>query len=198
MNTNIRTYGLIASLLIFLLLAFINSDDGLMYFDQEIRNFALSKSNSKIESIMLLISKPGTLSGILTTSLVLSISAFLRFNWKSALIPLTIIPFVAINEVTKLLIRRPRPDDLQDFGFPSSHAFETMLVMGFIWFIFNKKNEPNKNSNRIILGIMLLWCIVIGISRIYLDRHWFTDVIGGYALGIPIIFFIGLLFSKAK
>ena len=102
-----------------------------------------------------------------------------------------------MNETIKPLIGRPRPSDASSFGFPSSHAFETILVMGLIWFIF-VNNNSKESSKRILLGIMLLWSTAVGISRIYLDRHWFTDIIGGYALGIIILCLTFFLVNRIK
>ncbi|MBH52675.1 MAG: hypothetical protein CL785_05980 [Chloroflexi bacterium] len=200
MNKNIKNlqlYILFPSLIIFFLLAFINSEDGTMYFDQNIRNFALGISNTNIKDLMQIISLPGTLYGILITSLTLSIFAYFRLNLKSSLLPLLIVPLVAMNETIKPLIGRPRPGDASSFGFPSSHAFETILVMGLIWFIF-VNNNSKESSKRILLGIMLLWSTAVGISRIYLDRHWFTDIIGGYALGIIILCLTFFLVNRIK
>lgn len=60
------------------------------------------------------------------------------------------------------------------FGFPSSHAANTMALAIF-WLITTHWRRS---------GILLvLWSLAIGYSRIYLGVHYPSDVLAGYAVG---------------
>jgi len=67
----------------------------------------------------------------------------------------------------------------RDYSYPSNHiAIATALVFiaGF---------EVNKKFR---IGGILIWTfpVLIGISKLYLMQHYFTDIIGGFLLGLII------------
>ena len=57
-------------------------------------------------------------------------------------------------------------------SFPSGHA----EMSGFISVYFGEKYPHYRIP-------LYIWALLVGTSRIYLKRHWFSDVISGYALG---------------
>lgn len=81
----------------------------------------------------------------------------------------------------KFLIVRPRPDDLgtvpqlPDPAFPSGHtsnAFSFATTLSY----YHRKVAP----------FLFVWAILIAFSRVFLGFHYFTDVLGGAAVGIVI------------
>jgi undecaprenyl-diphosphatase len=101
------------------------------------------------------------------------------------------------NYVFKLLIGRPRPSaDLvsvmvheTNFSYPSSHAFFSILFLGFVIYIINKnyKSGPLKSIIVWLLGLLIL---VVGLTRVYLGVHWYSDMLAGFIFGG---FFLSLL-----
>src|SRR5436309_3461690 len=95
-----------------------------------------------------------------------------------------------LDAVLKLLIRRPRPPGaavfLQHFSwsFPSGHAMASLIGYGMLAYVLVVL-WTNRRSTRIsiVLGAGLL-IVAIGLSRLYLGVHYFSDVVGGYAAGV--------------
>ncbi len=93
----------------------------------------------------------------------------------------------AVNTVVKYIIRRDRPLDValiseMGYSFPSGHSMLSMAVFGLIIYFVIKysKNLAFKITMTSILSILIL---LIGLSRVYLGVHYFSDVLAGWLLG---------------
>jgi undecaprenyl-diphosphatase len=92
-----------------------------------------------------------------------------------------------LNELLKLFFQRARPQlawahVLPDYSFPSGHTMNSVAfyaaIAVIVWSVAGRR-----------WGIVALvgagvLCTLIGISRIYLGFHYFTDVVGGALAGI--------------
>ncbi|TAN32723.1 phosphatase PAP2 family protein [Patescibacteria group bacterium] len=86
----------------------------------------------------------------------------------------------------KWVFGRPRPGALSPtdgFSFPSGHATVSLAVFGAIIYLFAPRIK-NKNWRKIFIGACALFILLIGVSRVYLGVHWFSDVVAGFALGL--------------
>ena len=113
---------------------------------------------------------------------------------------LNIVSGLILVMVIKNLISRIRPQEqlisMTNYAFPSGHSTFSAIVALSIYFIYKdifKKNLKNK-----YLLLLFLYPLIIGFSRIYLNVHWFSDVIGGLSLGVFIVTFNYLIFEYLK
>jgi membrane-associated phospholipid phosphatase len=94
------------------------------------------------------------------------------------------------NEVNKLLkdwISRPRPElehlaHVDSLSFPSGHAMVGLIFYLFIAYLVLEGMKSAATKRIVITGTVLL-LLLIGASRIILQVHFPTDVIGGFAFG---------------
>lgn len=87
----------------------------------------------------------------------------------------------------KILLHRPRPLGgvvIEDsFSFPSGHATLSMAFYGYIIYLFwVSKRSWSQKINILFAGIFLI--SLVGFSRLYLGVHYFSDVAGGWLLGL--------------
>jgi membrane-associated phospholipid phosphatase len=93
---------------------------------------------------------------------------------------------VLINQVMKLFFAKPRPElwtrliSEYSFSFPSGHAVGSMVLYGFIAYLFATGLVQYR---RYIYFAASLLIISIGFSRLYLGVHYPTDIIAGYGVG---------------
>jgi undecaprenyl-diphosphatase len=77
----------------------------------------------------------------------------------------------------------PRPQaslaSALSFGFPSGHTFGSTAVSVVIGYVLARE----RGARRLGWAIALTVPIAVGISRLYLDMHWASDVIGGWLVG---------------
>ena len=89
--------------------------------------------------------------------------------------------------IFKNVYRRERPlfnliEKPSDFSFPSGHTMCSVAFYGFVIYLVSKYIK-NKVLRCFLYFLLVLIMLIIGFSRIYLNVHFTTDVIGGAILG---------------
>ena len=105
-----------------------------------------------------------------------------------------------VNQVIKHIIRRPRPNVLRlveesGYSFPSGHSMVSMAFYGIIIYLVYK-NVSNKYLKWILIILLSLLILSIGFSRIYVGVHYFTDVPGGFLLGLAYLIIYINIYNK--
>lgn len=68
------------------------------------------------------------------------------------------------------------------FSFPSGHAVISIAFYGLVFYMLLRRVKSVKKG---ILagGLVLAFCLLMGISRLYLGVHYLSDVLAGFMLG---------------
>ena len=92
----------------------------------------------------------------------------------------------AFTSLLKYLFQRERPANsllvVQTYSFPSGHATTAMALYGFIAYLLIRFNQDFAQKIR-IFTIAILFILLIGLSRVVLNQHYLSDVLGGYLVG---------------
>ena len=113
-----------------------------------------------------------------------------------------LVGVTVINQAIKDIVRRPRPNVLRlveedGYSFPSGHSMVSMAFYGIIIYLVYK-NVTNKYLKWSLITLLSLLILSIGFSRIYVGVHYFTDVVGGFLLGLAyLIIYINIYNKKA-
>ncbi len=179
------------SLVIFLILALTARHVPYFKLDLNITT-AIQKFNFPLfDTLMEIISAPGN-APWMSVFVILAIFFFLanKLRWEAICVFLNAIGFFALEKIIKASVDRLRPaEDLvrvlihvHDPSFPSGHVLSYVSFFGFLAFLTYILMP--KNHIRTFLLILFIGLIaLIGLSRISLGAHWFSDTIGAYLLG---------------
>jgi len=129
-------------------------------------------------------------SGIFVTSLttVCAVLLALRRRWAevAVLVVGTLMITIGFQEI-KAAIDRPRPEGglVSTYGssFPSGHAAHSVF---YLWAAVTivLRLRPGMARKTAVVATGLALTILVGLSRVYLNVHYLSDVSGGWALGV--------------
>lgn len=114
-------------------------------------------------------------------------------KWEAVTEVFAIVGIGAVGMMVKLLVDRPRPTadivnvwtvlDGGRLSFPAGHASSYVAILGFLLFVLWQSRQ--RTWWHIALNaVFSILIVLVGASRVYSGEHWFTDVIGGYSLGL--------------
>src|SRR5262249_38715251 len=93
-----------------------------------------------------------------------------------------------IDQVLKIAIDRQRPANPDVWvtqtnpSFPSGHSMASVVGYGMLAYFAMLRLRRRWLRMAVVAGFAVL-VLLIGLSRMYLRAHYFSDVIGGYCIG---------------
>ena len=166
--------------------AFVKQD---VWINSHIKNLW----NPALNKIMIILTNVISPEIIIAVSIPLIILFIYKKQWhKSFLLAFSIMIGLSGVELLKLLARRARPGGslIQEAGysFPSTHS--AIAIIFFILMVyFFKDHFASKKSRLAFIIANILLIFLAGFARVYLNVHWYSDVIAGFIFGILVILF---------
>lgn len=155
--------------------------------DKQVISYVLSIRNPGVTMFFKILTSFGNfIPMIILTSIILLILYYFKKKGESIFFGINVLGVWLFNEFLKQMFKRQRPQGIQliriaDFSFPSGHAMVTMASV-LILMYFAVKFINNKKIAYLLSAILLIYALLIGISRIYLGVHYFSDVIVGWII----------------
>jgi membrane-associated phospholipid phosphatase len=115
-----------------------------------------------------------------------------RRGLRPAVPVLAAVPLaLAAHAALKYTIRRPRPLWARLTGkhtpsFPSGHAARGAAAAGIVGYVAGREGVVPAGAALPLGAGVTLAALAGGASRVYVDRHWATDAVGGWGLGTAV------------
>lgn len=187
-------------LVLFIINSILVIDNKYVGIDESIHNFIIRFSSEMTTKFMKIFTFLGSTPFIIGLCILVFVILLYKkqkeYAYKCAGI---LIISTLINNIVKVIVRRPRPEYItvveNTFSYPSGHTMASVTLYGFlIYFILKSKiSKTYKIIFSVILGIIPL---LVGISRIYLGAHFFSDVFGGALLSSMLLSSIDIIYDK--
>jgi len=130
----------------------------------------------------------------LIIAIIVALTGFALYdnNYKNLAYRVAIfLPLLFVVSAIKLFIHRVRPKEsfkgrvLIDFySFPSGHAYASMMLTVIFTYLAWVFLSP---AWTIAIAIMFgATTLLVGLTRVYIQAHFMSDVIGGWLIALPI------------
>ncbi|MEU7426262.1 phosphatase PAP2 family protein [Streptomyces sp. NPDC040750] len=112
-----------------------------------------------------------------------------RSAWRTAWwLAVTCALTVIVQQAVKAAVHRPRPvwpdpvDSAHYAAFPSGHALTATVVCGLLLWILHR-HGPSRAVWVAAVTAAVVSVVGVGVTRVWLGVHWFSDVVGGWLFG---------------
>ncbi|MFD1212836.1 phosphatase PAP2 family protein [Arthrobacter sp. GCM10027362] len=68
-------------------------------------------------------------------------------------------------------------------SFPSGHSLNSVVVAGIVAYVLVLRQHTLRARVLTVLAAAV-FAVAVGLSRVFLGHHWFTDVLGAWTLGL--------------
>jgi len=191
LHVGLGAVALVAAAVTFLMAELVEGwlgQEELFVIDRFVHRVLVGSSNPKIEAVLGSATHLGSFDVGLVLSLVLAATLIYR---RASYDLFALLLVMGLGELTawgmKLVFARPRPDQslvaATGNAFPSGHSFTAIALYGFIAYLvwgWTDRTWVRLSITALCGGIVLLVCV----SRVVLRVHWFSDVLGGFILGL--------------
>jgi undecaprenyl-diphosphatase len=119
--------------------------------------------------------------------LVLLIAAGSALLWRASrrwaiALPVLMAGTGALQWLGKWWVDRPRPD-LAPWGFPSGHVLSVVVFFGLMIYLVATASTPRRRWRVLASVVCVVTVGLVAFSRLYLKKHWISDLAGGFAVG---------------
>ena len=169
----------------------VTESDGIAGFDRPILDFMITLRSPALDSIVTAYTNIAGPIGmpILAVSAILILS-LRRRSWTPAiLIAAAGIGSLAMTIAGKDIIGRVRPplvDAVPPYeyspSFPSGHTLNAVVIAGVVAYLLLLRRSTT-GGRVLTITVAALFALTIGLSRVFLGHHWFTDVLAAWVLG---------------
>lgn len=166
--------------------------DGVAGFDRPLLDFALTLRSPGLDSALTAYTDIGGVIGMpILAVVIMTVLAIKRRSWTPViLITAAGVGSLLMTVAGKQIIGRVRPpliDAVPPYeyspSFPSGHTLNAIVIAGVVAYLLVLRRQ-SVHGRVLTIVVATVFAVSIGLSRVYLGHHWFTDVLAAWALGL--------------
>lgn len=185
-----RTVAAFVALLLaitFAMLARAAAERELLNVDHAVHKVVQTWRQPQLDGPMRALSAVGSGRVLIPLNAVLAYVLWRRRYRNAWLIPALTLGSVATEGLIKWLVDRPRPKAV-GYGFPSGHVMASIVFFGLVLYLLWRARHGDAVAC-IATAVGVVVVAAIGVSRIYLNAHWLSDILGAGAAGLAYLMF---------
>jgi membrane-associated phospholipid phosphatase len=165
--------------------------DGLARIDQPLLDWMVAHRTTALDATITLFTDIGStkILPILTTLVVVGLAWWWRSWTPIALMAVAAAGSVAMTEAGKDLAGRARPPQRLSVppyettpSFPSGHTLNsTVIAIILVYLVL--LHVRSRLGRTVTVALLAVYALAMGMSRVFLGHHWFTDVVAGFVAG---------------
>ncbi len=165
------------------------TNDPIVRFDKGVASYLHGAASPTLTTFFLVVTAFGSVEAV--ALLGVGVAAFFAWARQWGYLGTWIVAVAGcaiLNRLLKELFDRPRPSFDHpllietSYSFPSGHAMESLVMYGMLAYFAVLALRTWRARTAVVFGATLL-VLLIGLSRMYLGVHYFSDVAAGYAAG---------------
>ena len=175
--------GALVSLVGYLALAVFAAQQGLFALDYGTHAWIEVVRHEALPLPMELVTRLGDHLGLpLLIAIAMAVLWNRRRRWALAL-PVLMAGTWAVQWIAKMASGRARPN-LAPWGFPSGHVLSLVVFFGLIVYLIAMASSRRRRWRVLACLVAIVPVVVVAFSRLYLDKHWLSDLVGGLTIGM--------------
>lgn len=168
----------------------VDSGTGISWIDPRALDWLTAHRGEPLTGVFRVVTDLGdTLSMAILAALTISWFLLRRATAVAVLVGVAALGAGVLVVSIKHLVGRHRPPEVsrlvveQSLSYPSGHTVSTTVVVGIVAITV----IPHLHSRWIRVtatAFAVTFAIAVGLSRVYLGAHWFTDVLAGWTVSL--------------
>src|SRR5690625_210680 len=213
MNTKskIPLIGAGVFLFLFIVVALLTTGTQGFLLDENVAYWADQQTNAVFLKLMEIASVLGSSEMILLITVIIGIVFIVKGNWRHFFFFFILsVGGVLVNLGLKMLVRRARLGneisyievfdfnfELQSYSYPSGHTMRATILLLFLMYVafYFGKRMYMQIIAYVIYAILIVF---VALSRVILEAHFFTDILGAIIISFAWFLLCFYLFYKPK
>ena len=175
--------GAVVSLFGYLALAALAAQQQIFALDYGTRAWVAILRHELLRLPMEIVTTLGDNAGLVPLIVIASLVLWrVSRRWAIAL-PVLMLGTGGLQWLAKWMTNRPRPDETP-WGFPSGHVLSLVVFFGLMIYLVATASRRRRRWRVLASLVCLVAVAAVAFSRLYLDRHWLSDLGGGFSVGL--------------